>query len=436
MNLKFIVIFFLFICVAVYLPYSTNDAQAICCFPYEITHYVDPDTGYLIVEGQLGNDSYISEPFGEVNYQFKFFDSERNLLFERDFSLTDGVSIDGGFVIPPGITLPFHIVIDDVEKEIINKIQSVRSGSTNTLEYFLWKPADLKIEVNGLERIATIHDQTNQNIFYKWKISGTITNMHSEKAENVYVVASLLEGEYGFLGTAGYWKDVDIQPLNLNGFETKDFVIHSVLPNDKIPDNVNIYAESDKSTFVHQYYKPLILKNIIDHNGRFAVDPKKHIIISANVTNISRDNFDTQWIIQIKKSPKNINEGDWTKYPESTVEIIERIPIRIDGQKSMILEYPWMPQSGGIYFYEMFLWNEENIPISYPFTGNFLSQGEMFVSPNLYSIKNQINSGTPFNELVCKEGLKLAHKASNANFVCVKSESISKLMERGWIKQT
>ena len=172
-----------------------------------------------------------------------------------------------------------------MEKEIINKVHSVHSGGTNTLEYFLWKPADLKIEANGLERIATIHDQTNQNIFYKWKISGTITNMHSEKAENVYVVASLLEGEYGFLGTAGYWKDIDIQPLNLDGFETKDFVIYSVLPEDKIPDNASLYAESDKSTFVHQYYKPLILKNIIDRDNRFAVDPKKPILISANVTN-------------------------------------------------------------------------------------------------------------------------------------------------------
>ena len=44
MNLKFIVNFFLFVCVAIFLPYSTNDAQAVCCFPYEITHYVDPDT--------------------------------------------------------------------------------------------------------------------------------------------------------------------------------------------------------------------------------------------------------------------------------------------------------------------------------------------------------------------------------------------------------
>ena len=434
MNLKYVVVCFLIVWVAVFLPHLVNDVHAVCCFPYEITHYVDPDTGYLIVEGQLWNDSYRSEPFGEVNYQFEFFDSERNVLFEKDLSIADGSPIDGGFVIPPGIVLPFHIVIDDVETETINRIESVSSGGTNTLEYFLWKPADLKINLNGLERIATIQDQTNQNMFYKWKISGTITNTHSEKAENVHVVASLLEGEYGFLGTAGYLKDIDIQPLNLEGFETKDFTIYSILPKDKIPDNVNLYAESNKSTVIHQYYKPLILKNIIDRDNRFAVEPKKPILISANVTNISRENLDAQWIIQIKKSPKNINEGDWTKYPESTVEIIEKIPTQIDGQKSMILEYPWMPQSGGIYFYEMFLWNEENTPISYPFTGNFFSQGEMFVSPNLYSIKNQINSGTPFNELVCRDELKLAHKTSNANFVCIKSESISKLMERGWIK--
>ena len=47
-----------------------------------------------------------------------------------------------------------------------------------------------------------------------------------------------------------------------------------------------------------------------------------------------------------------------------------------------------MPQHGGIYFYEMFLWDDNNIPASYPFTGNFFSQGEMFVlSQSLFDKK-------------------------------------------------
>ena len=407
-------------------------AHAVCCFPYETLHYVDPDTGYLVVEGRLWNDSYKSEPFGKVNYQFVFYDSERNVLFEQDLALNDGHSIKKGFVIPPGVALPFHVVIDGIDKDTISKVDLVTSGSTNALEYFSWKPADLKLNIEKMEHFATIHDQENQKVFFKWKISGTITNTHSEKTENAYVVASLLDVEDRFLGTAGYSND-DIQPIHLDGFETKEFVIYSILPKDRTPDTVYLYGESDQSSMVHHRYKPLILKNIIDHEGRHATDPTNPIIISANVTNISRDNYDLDWIVQIKKSPKSVTEGDGTKYPESTVELIEEIPVQIGMQESNLLEYPWMPQSGGVYFYEMFLWDEYNIPVSYPFTGNFFSQGEMFVNPNLYSIKNQINSGIAFDDLVCREDLELAHKASNANFVCIKPESIPKLVERGWI---
>ena len=411
----------------------SDEAHAVCCFPYEITHYVDPDTGHLIVEGQLWNDSYKGEPFGNVNYQFEFFDSENNILFERDLSLTDGLPIKNGFVIPPIVALPFHIVIDDVDKETIKKIKHVRSGGNNTIEYFSWKPADLKIDLENIERFATINDQANQEIFHKWKISGTITNIHSEETKNVYVVASLLDEKDRFLGTAGYSND-DIQHMHLDGFEMKEFAIYSVLPEDRTPGNAYLYAESDQSSMVHRHYNPLILKNIIDHEVRHATDPKKPILISANVTNISRDNYDLDWIIQIKKSPKSITEGDMTKYPQSKVELIERIPIHVDGQQSILLEYPWMPQHRGIYFYEMFLWDDNNIPASYPFTGNFFSQGEMFVYHNLYSIKNQIESGISLDDLVCREELEMANKASNTNFVCIKPESIPKLLERGWLK--
>lgn len=410
-------------------------AYAICCFPYDIFHYMDPETGYLVVEGQLWNDSYKSEPFGKVNYQFVFYDSERNVLFERDLALNDGHPIKEGFVIPPGIALPFHVVVDDVDKDIIREVDSVSSRSTNALEYFSWKPADLKINLDDLELFSTINDQENQEIFFKWKISGTITNTHSEKAENVYVVASLLDEEDRFLGTAGYSGD-GIQPMHLDGFEVKEFVIYSILPSDKTPDNVYLYAESDKSSMAHRHYNPVILKNVIDHEGRHATDPTKPILISANVTNISRDNLDLNWIIQIKKSPKGIAEGDMTKYPQSKIELVERIPVHVGRQQSMLLEYPWMPQHGGIYFYEMFLWDNDNRPASYPFTGNFFSQGEMFVYPGLYSIKNQIESGKSFDELVCRKGLELAHRTSNANFVCIKPESIPKLAERGWITET
>ena len=435
MNRFFVMLAFLFGVLGLSLYYVDDDngAFAICCFPYENLHYVDPVTGHLIVEGQIRNDSYKSEPFGKVNYEFRFYDSEQNVLLERDLQLTDGHPINGEFVIPPGVALPFHIVLDDIDAEIIQKIEYVGTGGTNNLDYFTWKPADLEIKLGEIKKIATLFG-TGQELFYKWEIGGTITNTHSEKTDNVYVVASVLDDEHRFLGTAGYSGDKNsVQPLKLDAFETKDFVIYSVLPEERTPDNVFLYAESDDSSMVYPYYQPLKLKNVIDYDARYVTDPKTPILISANVTNTSRDNFDLDWIIQIKKSPASVLDGDGTKYHNSTVMHVDRIPMQIEGQQSILLEYPWIPTWGGVYFYEMFLWSADNVPSSYPFTGNFLSHGEFFVHPSLYSIKNQLNSGKSFDDLVCREGLELAHRASNANFVCIKSESVPRLLERGWL---
>ena len=164
MNL---LILFLSVTVIISSLYLHDYAFAICCFPYDVTHYVDPVSGYLVVEGQLWNDSYRGDPFGNVNYQFQFYDSERNVLFERDLLLTSGLPIEDGFVIPPGVALPFHIVIDDVDRKTTKKIHLVSSGSTNTLEYFPWKPADIEIGPVELKRVSTVNDTTNQDTFYK-----------------------------------------------------------------------------------------------------------------------------------------------------------------------------------------------------------------------------------------------------------------------------
>lgn len=382
----------------------------------------------MVVDGQLWNDSYKGEPFGKVNYQFQFFDSDNKVLFERDLSLTDNLPIDGGFIIPPGVALPFHIVIKDVDKDVLSKISYVSSGGNNTLDYFSWKPADLKMSLEKTERVTTIFSKTSQDMFYKWKISGSITNTHSEKIQDIYVVASLLEGDR-FLGTAGYLPE-DIQPITLDGHETKSFEIHSILPEYMTPDSVSLYAESEKSSTIHQHYKPIIMKNLA-YAGLFSDDPRKPVIISANVTNLSRQDLSFDWIVQIIKSPKT-PEGDLTKYPDSKVEQIEIIPSHIEAQKSIQLGYSWIPQGNGIYFYEMYIW-DNFIPISYPFTGDFLTSDWIYVSSNLNSIKDQLKSGIPLNEVKCKKGLQLFIQNWTGDMICIKDTSIEKLKLRNYL---
>ena len=54
--------------------------------------------------------------------------------------------------------------------------------------------------------------------------------------------------------------------------------------------------------------------------------------------------------------------------------------------------------------------------------------GKLELAPN-----SQIDLGIPINEISCKEGMNLVHKMTGEP-ACVKSTSIAKLTERGWIK--
>jgi len=409
---------------------SMSSASAICCFPWEITHHVDPETGFLVVSGELWNDSYKREPFGKTSYQFIFEDENRNVLFEKDLLLTEKLPVKGGFVIPYAVSFPFQIIIDDVDIDLIKKVTLVHTGRTNTLDYFEWKPADLELSFETLKNFKTIHSETTDDVFTKWQITGKITNTHSEKTENVFVVASLFEEHDRFVGVAGYGED-DIQPLKLDGYETKDFIIHAIIPEEKKPDQVKLYAESNDSSMIHGAFMPLILKDTTYHEDRMSEGYKKPIPLSANVINTSRDNVDFEWIIQIKKSPKGLSEGDVGKYPDSKIEEIKYISSHVDGQNSTQLEYSWIPQKDGIYFYEYFIWTDSQA-LSFPFKGTFLQDTWIIADSSNDSLKNQLKSGIPFDSLECRFELVLVQKTKTGNFVCVKPESIPKLIERGW----
>ncbi len=409
------------------------NASAVCCFPYNMNHYVDPITGDLVLNGELLNDSYRREPFGNTEYRFVFLDKDNNQILERNILLTDRLPVEGGAVIPFIVTFPFQVVLEDVDEKTIQQISNFHMEGTETLDYFPLKPADLAVSSNHPIKIDTISGK-NGDVFNKWQISGNITNTHSQKTKNVYVVASLRNKNDNIIGVAGYSAN-SIQPVTLDGLETKNFVISALVPVSEMPTSVIVYAESDESSIVHQYYKPIIMRDATDRGGKISTDPKKPILISANITNISRNDLDFEWIIQIKKSPKSISEGDISEYPESKVAFIKTIPTSIDAQKSTILEYQWFPQSNGIYFYNMYVWDESGAKaLSNPFMRSFLDDNWLIVSSNLNSVTNQIKSGIPLDEIQCRQGLQLTHKTTNGNIVCVKPETKQKLTERGWAK--
>ena len=299
------------------------EAYAVCCFPYDITHHIDPDTGSLVVNGELWNDSYKEEPFGKTDYHFVFTDKNGDVLLERDILLTEGHSITGGFVIPLGVAFPFQVTINDVDEDVAKQIAYVSTRGTNTLDYFGWKPADLQISFDGIKHVKTAYGKTPNDVFDKWQIHGTIKNNHSEKTENVYVLASLYGGEHdSIVGVAGY-SDDDVQPLTLDGFETKEFVLYAVVPQDKTPNDVRLYAESDDSSMIHRHSYPIFLKQEIpEYHERD--DETPFFSIKTHISNISRHDQEFDFIVQIKKDSDD-DDAITINDPKNTVEHIHVI---------------------------------------------------------------------------------------------------------------
>ena len=350
----------------------SGEAYAVCCFPYDITHHIDPDTGSLVVSGELWNDSYKEEPFGNTDYHFVFTDKNGDVLFERDILLTEGHPIKDGFVIPLWVAFPFQVTMDDVDEDIAKQIAYVSTRGTNTLDYFDWKPADLQMSLDGIKHVKTIPGKTSSDVFDKWQIHGTIKNNHSERTENVYVLASLYGGEHDIIvGVAGY-SDEDTQPLTLDGLETKEFALYATVQQGKTPNDVRLYAESDDSSMIHRNSYPIILKQEFPEYHERG-DGTPYFSIKTIVSNISRNDQEFDFIVQIKKDPED-DDSITINDPRSTVEYFDVVPSSLKKQSKEIIEYEWTPTEPGVYFYEIYIWSDINNPtiFSVPFKASFL----------------------------------------------------------------
>ena len=351
----------------------SGEVHAVCCFPYDITHHIDPETGSLVVSGELWNDSYKEEPFGNTDYHFVFTDNNGDVLFERDILLTEGHPIRDGFVVPLEVAFPFQVTVNDVDENIAKQIAYVNTRGTNTLDYFDWKPADLQVSLDGIKHVKTIFGKTPNDGFDKWEIHGTIRNNHFERTENVYVLASLYGGEHdNIVGVAGYSDEEDVQPLTLDGLETKEFLLYAKVPQDKTPSDVRLYAESDDSSMIFRNSHPIVLKQEFPEYHE-SDDGTPYFSIKTLVSNISRHDQEFDFIVQIKKDPEDddiITSND----PKRTVEHFDVVPSLLKKHSSKIIEYEWTPTESGVFFYEIYVWSDIDNPtiLSLPFKDSFL----------------------------------------------------------------
>lgn len=401
-----------------------NNADAVCCFPYTYDGYIDSDTGYFTGPSELMNDSYRWEPFGNATYLFEFLDENQNVIFRKNETVTNKLPIQGGFIIPPGLSLPFNVVIED--KEISKKIKSYRFDGTIDLGYFKWKPADLVVTNGNLELVKTVSD------YNKWAVHGTIENTYSKKTSHVYVLASLRQGS-AVVGTAGYSLE-DSQPLELEGFEKKDFTLYATIPKKFKPDNTELYAESDESSMMHPQYVPIIPKDLTSNEIRFNGKSQAEFPLVVNVTNISRNDLDFDLILQIKKGPSldYISTND----PRSKVEHIEIIPSSVRAQSQSTLHYTWTPFSNGVYFYEMYFWKKTDpIPLSDPYVGTFLEPNMLVYESNSPwpSPLKQFEGGVLSQNVKCNKNMIPAIKNNTEQPLCVKSDTMKKLTKRNLV---
>lgn len=64
---------------------------------------------------------------------------------------------------------------------------------------------------------------------------------------------------------------------------------------------------------------------------------------------------------------------------------------------------------------------------------NTENDGFSSVKSKILPPKKQLDSGVPSNKILCKEGFELVFKKNSKNPACVKTITVNKLIERGWI---
>lgn len=347
-------------------------AHAIIYFP-EISYYIDPLTKKFTVVGEVRNYHPTWKPIANLTIGIEFLSESQEILAKRDVRVPNLLPTKE-INVPYFASIPFKVVLDDVALS-----QQIKYGSSGTmmLNEGKYKPADLLLLYKRIYQIES------NEYGKRWAVVGEIRNNYTQPAENVYVVASLYDAEGFIIGVAGF-DSTDKQPVTIGPMQNKEFLITTWLPRDRIPLEAKIHAESESSILRSAYYFPLIPKHkFADASGSWLSDPTvgKEIRFMSNVTNIAREDKQFVWIVQVKKLP----EEDPLVFPSvisySATEDIGIIHSSAKPLETVAVEYTWVPEEKGQYFYEIYIWNslENPVPLSYAHIDRFYSPTIFFV---------------------------------------------------------
>jgi hypothetical protein len=346
-------------------------ANTIIYFPFT-NGYIDPVTRKYTAVGEVRNDSPTQKPIGDVIFDVQFVAENETVLAFEQVQVSKLTPL-GAINVPYRVPVPFKVVLDDVA--LSQKVKYADAGLRMLPAKY--KPADLLLLSNE------IYLQDSNEFGKKWGVRGEIRNNYSLPAKNVYVIASLYNAAESFIGVAGF-DSTDRHPVRIEPMQTGRYFLSTWLPSDRVPVKAVIHAESEQSILRSPYYFPLLPEHkMTDDEGSWitSIHVGEKAYFMSNITNISRDDKEFYWILQIKKLP---NE-DPLPLPDSSsgfaTEHLKTLQYKVQSGKSAPLEYTWIPEQEGHYFFEIFIWSDMDkpVPLSYAHT-------YMFYTPTMFVV--------------------------------------------------
>lgn len=338
----------------------------------QLQGYLDPETKLYVSMGEIVNYSTDSYPMGNVKLGLEF-QGDNGRVHYSEPTVTNLLPVKGGFGIPPGMTLPFVIVLNDTG--LSSKVKSIQDVSSQTGSG-IWKPADLVVTPG---QIHSISESEFDGVKYKtWAIEGTILNNYTQPTTHVYVVAGIHEG-YRLIGVAGY-SQKDKQPLALGGMEEKNFTLYATMPASVNPDNVHFLAESDDSSMVRENYLPILSRYSVNGIPLIYSSPNtiignnsRTVTFTAELTSFARKDMDFDVVFQVLKVPfsgkyGNTINDDLLLQQSPTVDL-KIIHSSIGALGTAKVDYSWTADSGGYYAYAIYVVDNLESPkmLSQPF---------------------------------------------------------------------
>ncbi|WP_148700896.1 hypothetical protein [Candidatus Nitrososphaera evergladensis] len=355
----------------------------------QLQGYLDPETKLYVGMGEIVNYSADSYPMGNVKLDLEF-QGDNGRVHYSEPTVTNLLPVKGGFSIPPGMALPFVIVLNDTS--LSSKVKSIEDVASQTGSG-TWKPADLVVTPG---QIHSISESEFDGVKYKtWAIEGTILNNYTQPTTHVYVVAGIHEG-YRLVGVAGY-SQKDKQPLTLGGMEKKNFTLYATMPANVNPDRVNFLAESDDSSMMRDNYLPILSKYSVNGVPVGSVDnviiDNKTVTFTAELSNFARKDVDFDVVFQVLKVPFSGQYGntinDDLLLQQSTTADLQVLHSSINALGTATVDYSWTADSGGYYAYAIYVVNDLDSPkmLSKPFMYKVSGYPPRFLASDMLHVK-------------------------------------------------